>query len=76
MQMGERKTIFFHTIDQEEIVWQGIVLTELPLGHLEIQLFSWLTGEPTEIMIVEGKDHQWIFYTNEDAWRKASEQRP
>jgi hypothetical protein len=64
-----KDTVFFHTLDaQGEIEWQGIVLRELPLGHLEIELFSWLSGEPTERRIVNGAERKWVFYTSEAKW--------
>lgn len=76
--MKKTKEVFFHTVHRDgpragKINWQGIVLTELPLGHLEVQLYSWLTGEPTDIKIVDGKDYKWIFYTSEDAWTRAGD---
>lgn len=66
--------VFFHTLTESgEIEWQGIVLQELPLGHLRIQLFSWVTGSPTDIRIVNGADYRWRFYVDESAWLAAGD---
>ena len=66
--------VFFHTLDEQgDIKWQGIVLRELPLGHLEIQLYSWFMGEPTDRKIVNGADYKWIFYTSEAKWLAAGD---
>jgi hypothetical protein len=66
--------VFFHTLDEQgDIYWQGIVVRELPLDHLEVQLYSWITGAPTDIKILDGKKYQWIFYTSEAKWLAAGD---
>lgn len=65
----ESSEVFFHTIlDNGDLGWQGIVLRELPLGHLEVKLYGWGMGENAGTKIVDGKDYKWIFYTSEREW--------
>jgi hypothetical protein len=70
----KKDDVYFHTFTEDgRIINQGVILRELPLDHLEIQLFSFLTGEDTIKKIVDGKDYIWKFYTDHDDFIKAYE---
>jgi hypothetical protein len=67
--------VFFHTfLPNGDVHLQGIVLRELPLGHLEVKLYGWGMGENTGTKIIDGKEHKWCFYTNEKEWVKAGDE--
>jgi len=67
------KKVYFHILKDGQIENQGEVITELPLGFLEIQYYSFLTGEPTNKAIVNGKNFDWRFYTDHRKFLKAYE---
>jgi len=57
---------FFHSIDEGKIGWQGFVVSAPQAGWYLIQLFSWLTGEPSVRRLVRFEEMEsWLFY--EDA---------
>jgi hypothetical protein len=69
---------FFHSFDSGgQMKWQGHILTANGPERWEVELFSWLTGEPngTEtIPVSEMKD--WAFYaTNQDMLTASGERR-
>jgi hypothetical protein len=65
--------VYFHTLlENGEIEYQGHVIKELPFDFLEVQLYSFVTTEPTDIKIFEKSDFvKWKFYTTHDAWIQA-----
>ena len=66
--------IYFHTFDSDAgMIWQGVVLRELPLGHLEILLFSWGDGSENGTKIVNGAHYEWAFYTSHDKFLAAGD---
>ena len=74
-----RKGRFFHTYKEGGVVhWQGVVLSTTK-DHLEVQLFSWLDGHPTDILVLpksetiwdDKKQTGWKFYADREAWLHA-----
>lgn len=66
---------FFHSVDKDgAIEWQGRVLAEPVFGRFEVQLYEWLMGEPSDVLLVPSaamKDFR--FYDSAEAWRAAYE---
>lgn len=69
MKFSEPK--FFHTLCKDgHINEQGIVL-DRKSGRVTVELFSWLTGLPTETQTFdESETKSWIFYFSESAWKQ------
>lgn len=64
----------FHILSSGRIDKQGKVLAEHAPGKYEIQLFSWIMGEPTDrkIVLIEEMD-EWIFYERREEWLAAGD---
>jgi hypothetical protein len=70
-----KKGRFFHTYQNDALLWQGVVLSTTR-DYLEVQLFSWLSGEPTDILVIRKSEAVWNdstktgwkFYTNREHW--------
>jgi hypothetical protein len=65
---------FFHSFeaDKKTIKWQGIVESEVSSELLLVQLFSWLTGEDIDQVLVPVADMKyWKFYPDADAMNEA-----
>lgn len=63
---------YFHSLIQKDkairIQWQGLVLGSPEQGWYLVQLFSWLTGEPTAQCLVPFEQmRDWLFYSDTDA---------
>jgi hypothetical protein len=62
--------LFFHTYSNGKIYWQGHIEQKLDSGSYLVQLFSWLTGEPTDKKIVNDSEMKdWSFYDSNEAMR-------
>ena len=58
---------FFHSLEDEKIVWQGKILGEEQPGIYIIQLFSWLSGEPSNQRIIRIEEmNEWYFYDTQE----------
>lgn len=67
---------FFHSVagDTGEVEWQGCVVGNPAPGWYLVQLFEWLTGEPTVRRLARIEDMQhWLFYENAEAMRFSCE---
>lgn len=60
---------WFHSLDaNEQILWQGVVLSRPKPGWYLVQLFEWFMGEPSVRKLVPFEQMaNWLFYaTNEE----------
>ena len=70
----KKDCVYFHTFtDDGKVKYQGEVLRELPLGFLEVQFFSFLTGMETNKEVLDGSKHKWQFYTDQTKFLNAYE---
>lgn len=62
---------WFHSVDDEgAIIWQGKLLAEVEPGLYQVQLYSWLDGEPTVQKRIALADMRgWKFYRTNAAMR-------
>ncbi|SOB62149.1 protein of unknown function (plasmid) [Pseudodesulfovibrio profundus] len=62
------KGLFFHTEVNGQIQFQGQILNEISKAQIEVQLYSFADGAPTDIEIWNVKDHNFaaFFRTDED----------
>jgi hypothetical protein len=71
-----KKGRFFHTYKDGSLNWQGEVLSTTK-DTLEVQLFSFLTGEATDILVLPKSDAVWNdntktgwkFYSDSESWK-------
>lgn len=65
----------FFIVETEE-GWQGRVLSAVAPGAYLVQLYSWITGEPTcrRVVAVE-RMLEWSFYVTESEWHAAGVSR-
>jgi hypothetical protein len=72
--MGQGQAKFFHTLGEDgEIDKQGVVL-ERGNGRVVVELFSWITGEPTsEETFTELETARWKFYRTKNQWLNAND---
>ena len=66
---------WFHTFHPEtgRIEYQGKVVSN-DGRRIRAQLFSWITGLPTDIRTFPAEDAElWRFYQTEQAWRGAGD---
>jgi hypothetical protein len=70
--MFNMKPRFFHTFNEEgQIKYQGMVLHR-GKTHVNVQLFSWLTGMENGQKRFPNEDMDtWRFYDSQSAWRAA-----
>lgn len=74
MRKNPKMTVFFHTFKDGRISYQGQVIRSLPGGNIEVQLFSWLGGCPTDTKVyAESETHDWRFYFSLASWLAAAE---
>lgn len=63
--------LYFHTFQNGERNWQGKVIGQVnnqPFIY-KVQLYSWLTGNETDVKFVDWRHMQdWVFYTNYEDW--------
>jgi len=58
---------FFHSIENGDVKWQGLVLGNPESGWYLVRLFEWLTGSPTVNRLVKIEEmSQWLFYSNSE----------
>lgn len=59
------------------VEWQFKVMAETKDGRYALQLFSWLSGDPTNIVFVNDADltdvTKYKLYDSEQKWRDAAE---
>ncbi|MGE4419997.1 MAG: GIY-YIG nuclease family protein [Sulfurimonas sp.] len=54
---------FFHTFKNNQVEWQGYIISEPKDGFFLIQLFDWILGEPSNQKLVSINDMlSWNFY--------------
>ncbi len=54
--------------ENNKIEWQGVVIGQPQSGWYLVQLFDWISGEPTEQRLVPiEKMIGWLFYPDADA---------
>jgi len=70
--------LFFHGFDsQGRPVWQGIVIRRIHDDYYLVRLFSWLTGELTDMRLVPlSWMTGWRFYASEEQMKEAYERGP
>ncbi len=59
----------FHSLtkDKDKIHWQGVVVGQAEPGWYLVRLFSWLSGNPTQMTLVRFEEMvDWIFYADSD----------
>lgn len=69
---------FFHSYPNEEVKWQGKVLSRVSEKEdvYLVQLFEWLMGEPSDQVLVplsQMVTEHWQFYSNREDWLEAYE---
>ena len=72
---GTLSGLWFHSLQCGKIEWQGRVARDLQDGNYVVQLFGWLTGNPTVRKVISfDQMKEWDFYpTDRDmryAWNK------
>jgi hypothetical protein len=72
--MSNRKGLWVHTLDDKgQICWQGQVLYWGP-KRVQLQLFSWWTGYPTDIKTVSPEQtKEWRLFTSQGEWLEAGQ---
>jgi len=63
--------------DDGALEWQFRVIRTVGQGSYAIQLFEWIVGAPSEIVILTEKElstPKYKLYPDEDAWRHASDE--
>lgn len=74
---------FFHSIEDDHIKWQGVVLSRPETGWYLLQLMEWLNGEPNLRKLIRIEEMaEWLFYPDSEtmifeyehgsAWHKRS----
>ncbi len=59
--------LWVHLMEDKELIHQGQFIEYKPDGILIVQLYSFLTGEPTDKLELDGENTEWVLYkTNED----------
>jgi hypothetical protein len=53
------KGIYFHTVVNGVLIWQGFVRSHISDDRVALQLFSWLDGRPTNIELVDISTIKW-----------------
>lgn len=63
---------WFHSIKDDKLCWQGIVLSSPEPGWYLVETFEWLVGDSLCRRLVHIEDmRDWLFYSNRD-WFKFS----
>ena len=64
---------FIHMVEDGKIECQGEVIASPEPGYYLIQLYSWITGFPTNEKLVHVSDMKnWKFYSDIDDWKEAT----
>jgi hypothetical protein len=62
--------MFFHSLKDGEVHWQGTVLSSPEQGWYLVQLFEWFSGSPNVCRLVRFEDMQdWLFYPDCEAMK-------
>lgn len=65
---------YFHTLRNGQINEQGKVIGKVAHDAYQVQLFSWITGEPTVRRVVPIQDmDDWVFYESRSEWIAAGD---
>jgi hypothetical protein len=67
---------FFHSVgpDRKTIAWQGTFLGLASPGLYRVQLFEWITGQPSEQRLVPATDMRyWLIYESAEAMNDSYE---
>jgi hypothetical protein len=55
--------LYFHSVVDGELKWQGTVLSSPESGWYLVQLFEWIMGSPNVQRLVRIEDmRDWLFY--------------
>jgi len=66
--------LWFHSLKGGEVEWQGRIDRAVHDGKYVVQLFSWISGDPTEKVVVCADDVEgWILYDDSSEMRTAWE---
>jgi hypothetical protein len=70
--VATRNAKWFHSFNANgELVWQGYI-RYLAAHHCLVQLFDWVSGEPSRKVRVPYEDmSSWKFYKTSEQWREA-----
>lgn len=67
---------FFHSFKDNEIKWQGYIISQPVEGYFLLQLFEWVLGEPSVQKLVHvAMMTGWDFYDSADEMNDAFERR-
>ena len=62
--------LWVHLMDDKELIHQGQFIEYKPHGILVVQLYSFITGEPTDELELDGGDTEWVLYKTDEDMRK------
>ena len=54
---------YFHSVENEKIGWQGVIVGNPEPGWYLVQLFGWLDGSPNVQRLIKFESmREWLFY--------------
>ena len=54
---------YFHSVENEKIGWQGVIVGNPEPGWYLVQLFGWLDGSPNVQRLIKLESmREWLFY--------------
>ena len=63
---------FFFSFKNDELQWQGQIISKVSEGIFLVQLHEWTTGEASDQFLVSVPDMMsWKFFDTTDDWRSA-----
>jgi hypothetical protein len=63
---------FFFSFTNDELQWQGQIISKVSEGVFLVQLHEWTTGESSDQVLFSVLDMMgWKFYDTADDWRSA-----
>jgi hypothetical protein len=63
---------FFFSFKNDELQWQGRIISKVSEGVFLVQLHEWTTGESSSQVLFSVQDMMgWKFYDTAEAWRSA-----
>ena len=63
---------FFFSFKNDELQWQGQIISKVSEGVFLVQLHEWTTGESSSQVLFSVADMMgWKFYNTADDWRSA-----
>jgi hypothetical protein len=63
---------FFFSFTNDELQWQGQIISKVSEGVFLVRLYEWTTGESSSQVLFSVSDMMgWKFYDTTEAWRSA-----